>query len=87
MATTKNIKQIVESMKSTDAAGLASAVQEAIGDNNVTVGSTVAIVSDPTYTLDGQKGKVKSINNGFAQVEIGGITAPFQINLLIPVNA
>ena len=52
--------------------------------NEVTVGGTVAVVGDPTYPFDGQTGKVKGINGGFADVEFAnGIVVPLVISQLV----
>lgn len=83
-----NIKQIIENLDLKSAQSLGVALAESMGTNNITVGSTVAVIGDPTYPMDGQKGKVKSITNGFAKVEFGnGMACDCHINLLIPVHA
>jgi preprotein translocase subunit YajC len=63
---------------------ITEAANMAIGLNNVSVGSDVAVINDPTFPTAGLKGKVKSIDNGFAYVELhDGTVVPLQINLLI----
>lgn len=82
----KTIPQIIEKLNIADKGSMGVALAESLGNNNVTVGATVATVGDPTYQMDGQRGKVKSINNGYAEVEFpNGIKTELHINLLIPV--
>jgi hypothetical protein len=80
------IEQILEKIDLRQPDTVQAALAEAMNDNNVSVGTTVAVVGDPTYPYDGLKGKVKSINGGFAEVEFDNkTTAPLHINLLVPV--
>lgn len=80
------IEQIIEKLDPKNPESVASALAESMNDNNVKVGSKVAVVGHDIYDFDGQAGTVKSINNGFADVEFGGkMSAPIQVNMLIPV--
>jgi TPP-dependent indolepyruvate ferredoxin oxidoreductase alpha subunit len=80
------VEKIIEKMDPRNQASVGQAMAEAINDNNVKVGMSVAVVGDPTYPFDGCKGVVKAINGGFADVEFANnVTAPLHINLLIPV--
>ena len=80
------IETIIDKIKTGDKDSLNTALQEALGTNNVSTGSKVAVIGDPTYPFDGQLGTVKSINNGFAKVEFAnGVQADLHVNLLIPV--
>jgi hypothetical protein len=54
----------------------------------IKAGTTVACVDNNIYPMDGVKGKVKSINNGYALVEFAnGSQMNMLLNLLIPVQA
>lgn len=63
------------------------AVNELISDAGIKVGSTVAVLEDPTYPFDGQKGIVRKIReDGYAMVEFdNGAEVPLQISLLVAI--
>jgi transcription antitermination factor NusG len=63
------------------------AVNELVSDAGIKVGTTVAVLSDPTYPFDGQKGVVRKIReDGYAMVEFdNGTEVPLQISLLVSV--
>jgi hypothetical protein len=68
----------------------ASTIEEAassLGQNNVTSGSKVAVIEDPTYPYSGLVGTVKGVKeNGYADVEFAnGATVPMMVNQLIVV--
>ena len=65
-------------------------VDEAVGnllaDSGVKVGVSVAVLGDPTYPFNGQKGVVRKMSEGYAEVEFpNGAFANLQCNLLVPV--
>lgn len=79
-----NIKQIVDKVRLGDAKSIKEAATAALGLNNVSVGSTVAVVDDPTFPYAGLSGKVKSIDNGMATVAFdNGNEVPLQVNQLL----
>ena len=85
-----NTKQILESAIGTvdlkKPHTITEAAKMALGLNNVTVGSDVAIIDDPTFPTAGLKGKVKKINTdtGLATVALhNGDEVPLQVNQLI----
>jgi hypothetical protein len=81
-----DIVKIIEKMDPKDQKSVGSALAEAMNNNNVKVGSTVAVVQDPTYPFDGLKGTVLSMEKGYANVEFDNkIKAELHVNLLIPV--
>jgi len=63
------------------------AVNELVSDAGIKVGTTVAVLEDPTYPFDGQKGIVRKIReDGYAVVEFdNGSEVPLQISLLVAV--
>lgn len=63
------------------------AVNKLLSASGVTVGATVAVVGDPTYPFDGQKGVIRKVyETGFADVEFpNGTTAKLQSSMLVPV--
>jgi hypothetical protein len=64
---------------------VAAAVNEALG-GHIKKGMSVAVINDPAYPFEGAKGKVKAVNNGFAEVEFeSGARANLVASLLIPV--
>jgi hypothetical protein len=81
------VAKLIEKMNLNDQASVNAALAEAVNDNNVKVGGSVAVVGDPTYPFDGQKGVVKSMSGGFAEVKFDNVAepVPLHINLLIPV--
>lgn len=81
-----NIKDIVNKVRVGDKASITEAAKEILGLNNVSVGSTVAIVDDPTFPCAGLSGKVQSIDNGMAVVKFdNGTEVPLQVNQLLPL--
>ena len=80
------MQSIIEKFDLASEASLQQALAESIGNNNVTVGSKVAIISDPAFEMDGARGTVKSIEKGYAYVDLGNIVIPCEINLLVPVS-
>jgi hypothetical protein len=64
-------------------------VESVLGQNNVTAGSKVTAVSDPSYPYEGIVGTVKGApDGGFAEVEFpGGQSVKLAVNQLIPVGA
>lgn len=82
----KSFIQILEGVKPGNAQSVQDVIAEAINDNNVKAGSTVAVVGDPTYPFDGCRGTVKSLNGGFALVEFkNGTQVNLHVNLLVGV--
>lgn len=82
----KSIEQIVSGMNLGQPDSVQEALAEALNDNGVIVGATVAVVGDPVYPFDGVKGVVREKNAGFALVEFpGGVKANLHTNLLVPV--
>jgi len=81
------VKELIEKIDLGKQSTIDQVLAEAVNDNNVKVGGTVAVVGDPTYPFDGQKGVVKSMEGGFAQVKFENVAEPvaLHINLLIPV--
>ena len=81
------VAKLIEKMDVNNKASVDAVLAEAVNDNNVKVGGTVAVVGDPTYPFDGQKGVVKAMDGGFAQVKFDNVAEPvaLHINLLIPV--
>ncbi len=76
----------VENRKLNSKEDIALAVMEALGTNDVKVGSTVTVINDPSYPFEGQKGTVKSMKGGFSLVEFkNGTKVNLQTSLLIPV--
>ena len=64
------------------------AIAESIlGHNNVTSGSKVTVVSDPSYAYEGQVGTVRGApEGGYCKVEFAsGQTVNLAVNQLIPV--
>jgi hypothetical protein len=62
------------------------AVGNLLGDSGVKVGASVAVLGDPTYPFNGQKGVVRKMSEGYADVEFpNGAIVPLQCNLLVPV--
>ena len=63
------------------------AVNELVSDAGIKVGTTVAVLEDPTYPFDGQKGSVRKIqDNGYALVEFdNGTEVLLQISLLVAI--
>jgi len=63
------------------------AVNELVSDAGIKFGTTVAVLEDPTYPFDGQKGIVRKIReDGYAMVEFdNGAEVPLQISLLVAV--
>lgn len=61
------------------------AVSNLVSDAGIKVGSSVAVLGDPTYPFDGQKGVVRKLReDGYADVEFdNGSTVPLQVSLLI----
>jgi hypothetical protein len=62
------------------------AVGNLLGDAGVKVGAKVAVISDPTFPFDGQKGVIRKMNedSGTADVEFpNGTTVTLQSSLLI----
>lgn len=81
-----SIEKLIESVDPKDSDSIKRAVNESLG-LTVKVGSKVAVLDDPTYPFDGQRGVVKAINNGFAQVEFGnGAKVNLIASQLIPVS-
>lgn len=65
---------------------IVEAANMALGLNNVSVGSEVAVIDDPTFPTAGLSGKVKKIdlNSGLATVQLhNGDEVPLQVNQLI----
>lgn len=64
-------------------------VESVLGQNNVTSGSKVTVVSDPNYPYEGIVGTAKGAPaGGFVEVEFpGGQTVNLAVNQLIPVGA
>lgn len=81
-----NIPQIIESL-CTGKLSVDEAVNKLVTDAGIKVGTTVAVLEDPTYPFDGQKGVVRKIReDGYAIVEFGnGAEVPLQISLLVAV--
>lgn len=79
----------IEKISSTDTAALQSLGNVLLEDGYVKAGMTVAVVGDPTYPFDGQRGKVKGPSNkssGLVDVEFAnGNIVPLQSSLLVPV--
>jgi hypothetical protein len=63
------------------------AVNELVSDAGIKVGSSVAVLGDPTYPFDGQKGIVRKLReDGYALVEFeNGTEVPLQVSLLIAI--
>jgi len=82
-----NIDTIIQEAVKKDS--IAEAANMILGDNNVKVGSSVAVINDPTYPFEGARGKVKGESAkgaGFMDVEFeNGTVVPLQTSLLIPV--
>ena len=84
-----NAKQILEKALGVDLKkpqSIVEAANMALGLNNVTVGSEVAIIDDPTFPTSGLKGKVKKIDleSGTASVQLhNGDEVPLLVNQLI----
>jgi hypothetical protein len=63
------------------------AVNDLVSDAGIKVGTTVAVLGDPTYPFDGQKGVVRKLReDGYAVVEFdNGAEVPLQVSLLVAV--
>lgn len=62
------------------------AVGNLLGDAGLKVGAKVAVLDDPTYPYAGQRGVIRKVNEGFADVEFAnGTTVNLQISLLVGV--
>jgi hypothetical protein len=61
------------------------AVNSLLTDSGIKVGATVAVLQDPTYPFDGQRGIIRKMHeNGFVDVEFpNGATVPLQSSLLV----
>ena len=81
-----NIPQILESL-CTGKLSVDEAVNKLVTDAGIKVGSPVAVLEDPTYPFDGQKGIVRKVrDDGYAIVEFAnGTEVALQISLLIAV--
>ena len=64
---------------------ITEAANMALGLSGVKVGSDVAVIDDPTWSVAGLKGKVKKIDDvGHATVELAnGTEIPLMVNQLI----
>jgi hypothetical protein len=82
-----SVEKLIEKIDLNNQASIDQVLAEAVNDNNVKVGGTVAVIGDPTYPFDGQKGVVKKMEGGFADVKFDNVAQPvsLHINLLIPV--
>jgi hypothetical protein len=62
-------------------------VESVLGQNNVTSGGKVTVVSDPSYPYEGIVGQVKGApDGGYVDVEFpSGQTVKLAVNQLIPV--
>lgn len=79
-----NEKQLLEAVRSDRTPE--QILEAALGLNNVTSGSEVTVVSDPSYPYEGIKGRVNSIKDGYAKVTFpNGNQVDLAVNQLIPV--
>lgn len=84
--TMSKTEKLLETLNPADPASVQNAVVESLG-LTVKVGNKVAVLNDPTYPFDGQRGVVKAINGGYAEVEFGnGTKVNLIASLLIPVG-
>jgi len=84
-----NYAEVVEAVDLKNAKSISEAANRILmmEDTEVKAGQSVACINDPTYPFEGAKGKVKSIDGGYAQVEFAnGTTVPMQVSLLIPIS-
>lgn len=85
----KDIKTIIaESLTGQKPNYVQEAVNQILGED-ITAGTTVAVIDDPIYGMSGAKGKVKGDSDkggGFCDVELeNGTKMPMQKSLLVPV--
>lgn len=80
-----NVASLLEKVNLAKPESAAEALSESLAPD-IKRGMTVAIVADPTYPFAGYKGKVESVNNGYAYVKFtNGSAAHLMSSLLIPV--
>jgi hypothetical protein len=82
----KSLESILEKVDVSKPQSIQEAANMALGLSNVTSGSEVAIIDDPTFPTAGLKGKVKSIDvsTGTATVQLAnGDEVPLLVNQLI----
>ena len=85
----KDIKHIIaEATEGQRKDFVQEAVNQILGED-ITPGTTVAVIDDPIYGMSGAKGKVKGDSDkggGFSDVELeNGTKMPMQKSLLVPV--
>jgi hypothetical protein len=82
----QNISKVIASVDPTDESSINAAASQIL-EGNISAGSKVAVIDDPTYSYSGQKGKVKgpsSKGSGFVDVEFAdGTVTPLMSNQLI----
>ncbi len=84
----RTLSQIVESVDLAKPETIQAALTESIGDTGVKAGGSVAVLFDPTYPYDGQKGTVVSVDDkcGVAKVKFpNGAEVNLQSTLLVPL--
>jgi hypothetical protein len=80
----KNIKELIENVDVKSKKSISEAANAILEDSNIKPGATVAVIDDPTYSRAGVKGKVKSVEGGYATLELAnGESEPYQVSLLI----
>lgn len=83
------IQSILEKIDLSKKDKIPAILAESLGDADIKVGTEVAVIGEADgqiYPFDGCRGKVKSIENGYAEVEFeNGTVAPCLINLLLKV--
>jgi hypothetical protein len=66
--------------------GIEEAVSNLLSDAGLKVGAKVAVIDDPTFPYAGQRGVVRKVNEGMADVEFpNGTVVPLQISLLVTI--
>ena len=85
----KDLNKIVtESVASKRPTYVQEAVNQILGED-ITAGTTVAVIDDPIYGMSGAKGRVRGDSDksgGFCDVELeNGTKMPMQKSLLVPV--
>jgi len=80
------IEKLLEKIDLGKETSAAEAVAQELAES-LTTGLKVAVIGDPTYPFDGQKGTIKELNNGFALVEFSnGTKVNLLASLLVPVK-
>lgn len=81
------IQEAVAGVDLKNESSVRAAANAILAESELSAGTEVVVIDDPTFSLSGQRGRVKgtSNNEGFVSVQFeNGLTVDLQSSLLLP---